>query len=89
MLEPWAEVSERLRRNFKLMHYSCSGVVDKACSHLFGTVEHLRQAIACSGSKVFRRKSTVLRYSSGSTDNVGYILKQIGTQGYGSSRRLR
>src|SRR6185436_3608729 len=44
---------------------------------------------ACSGSKVFRRKSTVLRYSSGSTDNVGYILKQLGRQGYGSSRRLR
>ena len=21
MLEPWAEISERLRRNFKLMHY--------------------------------------------------------------------
>jgi hypothetical protein len=46
------------------------------------------QTIAYSRSKVFRPKSTVVRYSSCSTDNVGYLLKQLGRQGHRSSYRL-
>ncbi len=43
MLEPWAEISERLRRNFKLMHYLILQNLDYGLTfhYYFATVRSL------------------------------------------------